>query len=133
MDGAIRWELVLAVMATISAAGCGPCRDGQCTDKGHGDVVSLCPDPGQCGNLPPLLVEGQQCPDDPENTRPEKVRSLTQSQSTTTQSFSAAPDTTCGTWLCQTNAASLGDGLYFFELDLSGHNANNAGMTFVGF
>src|SRR5262245_26634878 len=39
----------------------------------------------------------------------------------------------CGTWLCQTNAASLGNGLVFHELDASGSLYNDHGLRYVGF
>jgi ADYC domain len=39
--------------------------------------------------------------------------------------------TTCGTWLCQTNAASVGNGLFFHELDVTGTKFNDAGIRYV--
>ncbi|HTE53460.1 MAG TPA: ADYC domain-containing protein [Kofleriaceae bacterium] len=44
-----------------------------------------------------------------------------------------APSLTCGTWLCQTNSASMGQRLFFHELDASGQRANDAGIRYRGF
>jgi ADYC domain-containing protein len=114
MARAIRWRLVLAAMAAFAAGACG-----------------TCPAVGQCHALLPPPVGEQQCPDDP-NNRPKGE--ATRSVGTAAKAQEPdAPDTTCGTWLCQTNAASLGDGLYFHELDFSGNFANDAGIKYVGF
>jgi hypothetical protein len=39
----------------------------------------------------------------------------------------------CGTWLCQTNAASLGDNLFFHEVDASGLYLNREGIRYESF
>ena len=44
-----------------------------------------------------------------------------------------ATNLVCGEWLCQTNAASVGDGLYFFELDGSGAAPNEQGFYYRSF
>lgn len=44
-----------------------------------------------------------------------------------------ATNLVCGEWLCQTNAASVGDGLYFYELDASGAAPNDQGVWYRSF